>query len=77
MERFLKETILKAGSLALDFFRTGVTARTKSNLGDLVTEADDSVSDLIIKYIQAASLITKYTPKKEPSELTREPIMSG
>ena len=53
MEIFIKETIVKAGALALTHFRAGVSARTKSSPADLVTEADDQVSDLIIRHIQA------------------------
>ena len=50
---FLEKIILEAGEIALDYFKKGVTYKTKSHLADLVTEADKGVSDFLIQKIQA------------------------
>jgi len=52
MEAFLKQTIREAGALAKEFFDRGVIGKAKSNIGDLLTEADIAVSDFIISKIQ-------------------------
>ncbi len=48
---FLEKTIKEAGALAQDYFKRGVTFQTKTNLGDLVTEADKAVNQLYIDRI--------------------------
>ncbi|MBI5729140.1 MAG: inositol monophosphatase [Candidatus Magasanikbacteria bacterium] len=52
IDQFLKDTIREAGALAKGYFQKGVSARAKAHLGDLVTEADEAVSDFFIKKIQ-------------------------
>lgn len=54
IEQFLQDTIRAAGVLAKGYFERGVSARTKSHLGDLVTEADEAVSAFLIEKIQAS-----------------------
>lgn len=50
----LKSTLHDAGALAFNYFRKGVTHTLKSNLADVVTEADVAVERLLIERIQAA-----------------------
>ncbi|MEK9157230.1 MAG: inositol monophosphatase, partial [Patescibacteria group bacterium] len=52
MNDFLKDIIKQGGAIAKDYFLKGVTFKTKSHLGDLVTVADQEVSDFLIKKIQ-------------------------
>lgn len=52
MNDFLKEIIVQGGAIAKDYFLKGVSYKTKSHLGDLVTVADQEVSDFLIKKIQ-------------------------
>ncbi|PIR74736.1 MAG: hypothetical protein COU35_01035 [Candidatus Magasanikbacteria bacterium CG10_big_fil_rev_8_21_14_0_10_47_10] len=54
MEHFLKETIKKAGGIALGYFGTELETKTKSNLADLITQADIAVSDYIVHAIGQA-----------------------
>ncbi|PIR75728.1 MAG: hypothetical protein CO030_01135 [Candidatus Magasanikbacteria bacterium CG_4_9_14_0_2_um_filter_42_11] len=55
MQDFLKQTIQEAGAIAKGYFDNGVKSiKTKSTVGDLVTEADVAVSDFIVKKIQDA-----------------------
>jgi len=51
MQDFLKKTIKEAGSIAKEYFRQGVSHRMKTNLGDLVTDADIAVSNFLIDRI--------------------------
>ena len=48
---FLEKTIKEGGALAQEYFRRGVTYTSKTNLGDLVTEADKAVNQLFIDRI--------------------------
>lgn len=52
IEQFLKDIIREAGELAKGYFQKGVSARAKAHLGDLVTEADEAVSDFLIQKIK-------------------------
>jgi myo-inositol-1(or 4)-monophosphatase len=52
MEYALKEIIREAGALAKEYFDRGVVGSPKSNIGDLVTEADTAVSEFIVGRIQ-------------------------
>ena len=52
MDKFLQEIIKEAGGIAMGYFTKGVGHTTKSNLGDLLTEADIAVSDFLVKQIQ-------------------------
>ncbi len=55
MQEFLKQTIQEAGAIAKGYFDNGVThIKTKSTIGDLVTEADVAVSDFIVNKIKEA-----------------------
>lgn len=54
MRDFIRQTIKDAGSLAKGHFERGVSHETKSNLADLVTEADIAVSDYLIQKISEA-----------------------
>lgn len=49
MQNFLSDLLKQAGSLALEYFRKGVSYATKSNPGDLVSEGDRAISDFLIK----------------------------
>ena len=40
MDEFLKTIIKEGGKLAKEYFEAGVSHRTKTNLSDLVTDAD-------------------------------------
>src|SRR3989338_3959722 len=51
MQAYLRATIKEAGEIAKGFFRRGVTHRTKTNLGDLVTDADIAVSNFLLDAI--------------------------
>lgn len=52
MDMFLKQVIKEAGQIAKDYFLKGVTFKTKSHIGDLITVADNAVSDFLIAKIQ-------------------------
>ncbi len=52
MEDFLKQIIKEAGDLSKEHFEKGVTFKTKSNLSDLLTEADIAVNDFLIAKIK-------------------------
>ncbi len=54
MDEFLKKAILAAGAVGLDYFNKGVSSKTKTHLGDLVTQADYAVSDFLIEVISKA-----------------------
>lgn len=54
MEDFLRQTIKEAGQLAMKYFGTDLRLKQKSNLADLVTQADLAVSDYIVNQIQQA-----------------------
>ncbi|MBT4121110.1 MAG: inositol monophosphatase [Candidatus Magasanikbacteria bacterium] len=49
---FAKELAKEAGSLALSYYKEGISHRFKSSPDDLVTDADIAVSDFIIKKIK-------------------------
>ena len=53
MDQFLKDTIRKAGAIALEHFKNGagITAE-KSHAADVVTQADTDVSDFLVAAIQ-------------------------
>lgn len=52
MNIFLKAIIQEAGRLAKEYFDAGVTHRSKTHLGDLVTDADIGVSNFLVSAIQ-------------------------
>ena len=55
MQEFLKQTIQEAGAIAKGYFDNGVKSiKTKSSVGDLVTEADVAVSEFIVEKIKKA-----------------------
>lgn len=53
MKDFLLDLIQEAGSIAKGYFERGVAHTTKSNLGDLLTEADLEVSRFLVDKIHA------------------------
>lgn len=53
MQEFLKTTIKDAGSIAKEYFHRGVTNKVKTNLGDIVTDADIAVSNFLLEKIHA------------------------
>lgn len=52
MEDFLRQLVKEAGSLALSFYGTDIVRKEKSDPRDVVTEADEAVSNFIIQKIQ-------------------------
>jgi len=55
MQDFLKSIIKEAGGIAKGYFDEGVKSiKTKSTVGDLVTEADVAVSDFLVGKIKEA-----------------------
>ncbi|PON15696.1 hypothetical protein C2W62_22425 [Candidatus Entotheonella serta] len=48
---FLQSIIKQAGEMALTYYRQGITISTKSNPGDLLTEADLAVSSFLVDAI--------------------------
>ncbi len=51
---FLQSMLHDASALAIDYFHKGVTHTFKSNLSDVVTEADTTIQKLMIDKIQSA-----------------------
>ncbi len=51
MEHFIKQLAKEAGSLALSFYGTNLERKEKSDPRDVVTEADETVSQFIIQKI--------------------------
>lgn len=72
MEDFLKTIIREAGAIAEPLFDKGVTHQTKTNLNDLLTEADVSVSDYLVSKIHE-----KYPDHHIHSEERDEDINPG
>ncbi len=72
MKDFLRSIIKEAGALSVEYFRKGVTHETKSNLSDLLTEADVAVSELLVEKIH-----TKYPDHHIYSEELEEDINPG
>ncbi len=52
MKEYLKEIIREAGNIAKKHFQEGVSHTSKAHLGDLITVADNEVSDFIISKIK-------------------------
>lgn len=67
MQDFLRVLITEAGDLACQYFTRGVTFSEKTNRSDLLTEADVSVNDFIVKKIQA-TYPTHHIHSEEMSE---------
>ena len=72
MQNFLKQTIRSAGTLAKEYFDAGVTHRTKTHLGDLVTDADIAVSNFLVGEIQK-----KYPDHQIHSEEMKDDVNPG
>lgn len=72
MHQYLKQIIVEAGNMAKDYFLKGVTFKTKTNLGDLVTVADVAVSEFLTKKILA-----KYPTHQIHSEEVKDDINPG
>ncbi len=72
MEEFLKQKIKEAGALAKQYFDAGVKHTVKSNLGDLLTDADIAVSEFLVSEIHA-----KYPDHHIKSEEMEEDINPG
>jgi fructose-1,6-bisphosphatase/inositol monophosphatase family enzyme len=53
MLAFAKSIIRDAGLISLEYFRKGVTYTTKTNIADLLTEADTAVSEFLVSAIAA------------------------
>jgi myo-inositol-1(or 4)-monophosphatase len=51
MDQFLQSIIRQAGTIALSYYRKGVTPLEKTNRGDLLTEADIAVSTFLVESI--------------------------
>lgn len=69
MKEFLQQTIKEAGKLALEYFHQGVETKIKLNLGDLVTVADEKVSEFLVEKISHA-----YPEHKITSEELKESV---
>ncbi|HAZ28589.1 MAG TPA: hypothetical protein DCY48_02310 [Candidatus Magasanikbacteria bacterium] len=54
MQEFIETLLKEAGDMAKAYFYKGVTHKTKSNLADLLTEADLAVSDFLVRKIHEA-----------------------
>ena len=65
MEAFLKQIIRDAGQMSAEYFQKGVTFTVKSNLSDLVTEADVAVNSFLIEKIQERYPDHKITSEEE------------
>ncbi len=72
MQEYLQTIIVEAGKLAKEYFEAGVSHRTKSNLGDLVTDADIAVNNYLVKMIQE-----KYPDHAIHTEENKEDINPG
>lgn len=72
MQSFLIQTIKEAGEIARGYFSRGVAYSTKSNLADILTEADTAVSDFLVKKIHAA-----YPSHRIHSEEMAEDVNDG
>lgn len=72
MDEFLKDIIRQAGYLAKDYFERGVSYTSKAHLGDLLTEADDAVSEYLVNEIHK-----KYKDHHIHSEEMFEDINTG
>ena len=69
MKNFLKDTIQQAGDIALKYYNQGFEIKTKSHKNDLLTEADEAVSEFLVKNIKE-----KYPDHKILSEELPEAI---
>lgn len=63
MKDYLKKIIREAGGIGREYFKKGVTHRTKAHLGDLLTVADEEVSNFLVQKI-----LLKYPDHKVTSE---------
>lgn len=72
MKLYLEEIVREAGSIALNFFREGVEASIKSDVGDLLTIADETVNRHIIDRI-----LSRYPDHAIHSEELSEDINPG
>ncbi|MBI2989673.1 MAG: inositol monophosphatase [Candidatus Magasanikbacteria bacterium] len=72
MRDFLRSIMEEAGSLSKTYFDKGVSFETKSNLYDLLTEADLAVSDFLVNAIHR-----EYPEHQISSEERETPINPG
>ncbi len=72
MDEFLKTIIKEGGKLAKEYFEAGVSHRTKTNLSDLVTDADVAVSNFLV-----SSIHERYPDHHIHTEESKEDINPG